>query len=74
MKAEITFYGDTVDYVLGDVQISGRITTFHTGRCQEFSFEPSWFIDSNSEEYWNNHWEDIEQEILDNEFFSFESF
>lgn len=49
-----------VDYVLGEIQISGSVSEDAGGNM---SFEPSWFFDKNSEEYWDANWEAIENAI-----------
>ncbi len=49
-----------------EYEISGSLVPYNTGRCEEYEFEPSYFIDSETEEYYDNNWEEIEKEILDN--------
>lgn len=50
-----------VDYVIGEIQFSGSVTEDAGGNL---SFEPNWFIDNESEVYWDSNWEAIEDEIL----------
>lgn len=58
----------SVDYVYteGDsmIQFSGSLNPYHTGRDTEYEFEPSWFQDDESEQYYSENWEEIEDEIL----------
>lgn len=58
----------SVEYVYreGDsmIQFSGSLKPYHTGRDTEYEFEPSWFQDDESEDYYGKHWEEIEDEIL----------
>lgn len=58
-----------VDYVYTEddtmIQFSGSLNPYHTGRDYEYEFEPSWFHDKESEQYYNENWEDIEEEILE---------
>jgi hypothetical protein len=46
------------------IEIEGSLIPYHTGRCKEFNFEPSVFLDTESSMYWDANWEQIEQEIL----------
>ncbi|MFW6225715.1 MAG: hypothetical protein ACOC3V_01990 [bacterium] len=49
----------------GLVEIEGVIISTDTGRINGYSFEPSYFTDDYSEEYWDENWEDVERQILD---------
>ena len=69
-KPEITFEQNyysrlkteySVEYVFGEIQLSGSVTEDAGGNP---SFEPSWFLDNESENYWDNNWELIETEII----------
>ena len=63
------FQGYDVEYFIDngpgndDVVISGQLKPFHTGRSQEFNFEPTYFGNEYSEEYHDDNWEDISDEI-----------
>lgn len=46
-------------------QFSGRLIPYHSGRNGEYSFEPSWFADEDSENYYEDNWEMIEEQIID---------
>ena len=46
------------------VEIEGELIPYNTGRSEEFSFEPSYFTDSDTEFYYNENWEKIESEVL----------
>lgn len=48
-----------------DLEIDGSLKSFYTGRSTEYDFEPSNFGSKKSEEYYDNNWEDIEEEIQD---------
>lgn len=58
----------SVDYVIGEelnmLQFTGTLKPYHTGRDTEYEFEPSWFQDDESEEYYSDNWEEIEEQIL----------
>lgn len=45
--------------------IYGNIIPFHTGRAEEYEFEPSWFSDNESEKFYSENWEDIEELVID---------
>lgn len=59
-------YSVDYSYTEGDsmIQFSGSLNPYHTGRAYEYEFEPTWFQDDESEQYYSEHWEDIEDEIL----------
>jgi len=50
-------------------QFSGSLIPYKTGRSEEYRFEPSWFMDEESENFYEENWEDIEEQIL-NKFFN----
>jgi len=55
-----------VKYKFGFIEINGYLKPYDTGRGVNYEFEPD--INSHEEEaqeYYDEHWEDIEQEILD---------
>ena len=58
-----------VNYLItmGDnfIEIEGILNPYYTGRDVEFSFEPDYFSDEESEKYYDDNWEDIETQILD---------
>lgn len=58
----------SVDYVFEEdglmFQFSGSLNPYHTGRATEYEFEPSWFQDDESERYYSDNWEKIEDQIL----------
>lgn len=60
-----------VSYVLynefNDIEgeISGTLKPYHSGRAWEYEFEPSWFDDEFTENYFDQKWEKIEEEILE---------
>ena len=56
----ITFEGISKSFL----EIEGRLNTYNTGRCEEYSFEPSWFSGTDSEEYYSNNWEAIEEIVI----------
>lgn len=58
---EITYvYQDDENFY----QFSGYLLPVHTGRNVEYSFEPSWFMDEESEEFYEKNWEMIEEQII----------
>jgi hypothetical protein len=66
VKYEIVFkYPDGVKRI----KIKGQLIPYHTGRSEEFEFEPTYFDDDDSEKYYDENWEKIEDEIL-NKFYS----
>ena len=46
------------------MEIEGILNPYHTGRSEEHEFEPTYFMDDETEEYYDNNWENIEDEIL----------
>lgn len=59
----VSYQLDTED---GFVDISGSLIIKNTGRNDEYFFEPDYFIDEYSEDYYDNNWEEIEEEIIRN--------
>lgn len=45
------------------IEIEGDMKPFHTGRSIEYGFEPGYFTDQVAENYWDQNWEAIEDEI-----------
>lgn len=45
-------------------EFDGSLKPYHTGRDYDYEFEPSWFADDESEEYYSENWENIEEQIL----------
>ena len=45
-------------------QFSGNLVSYNTGRNTEYTFEPSWFMDDESEKFYSDNWEMIEDQIL----------
>jgi len=64
-KKQINAYG--VNYqknVNGElIEIEGTLNPHHTGRSVEYGFEPGYFTDQVAENYWNENWEAVEDEI-----------
>jgi hypothetical protein len=46
------------------IEITGTLKPFKTGRCTEYSFEPDTFLNESDEEYWDENWDTIEEEII----------
>ena len=46
-----------------DSEIDGNFIPFHDGRCTDYNFEPS-YLRGHDQEYWDAHWEQIEEDIL----------
>jgi hypothetical protein len=55
-------YQITVDGTL--FEIEGELVPYNSGRAEEYKFEPSQFDDKETEEYYDEHWEEIEEQIL----------
>jgi len=48
----------------GDLfELEGRLISFHSGRAWEYEFE---MTSTSDEDYWDEHWEDLDKYILDN--------
>lgn len=45
------------------IEIEGTLNPHHTGRSVEYGFEPGYFTDQVAENYWNENWEAVEDEI-----------
>jgi hypothetical protein len=64
-------YGDkyNVEYSLEinntPINISGQLVPYHSGRSTDYTFEPSYFVDDESQNYFDENWEEIEDQILD---------
>jgi hypothetical protein len=56
-------YQITIDGIL--YEVDGILKSYNTGRDQEYEFEVGYFIDKESEKYWEDNWTDIEEEILE---------
>lgn len=55
-----------VDFTLGDIQISGSLIPFETGRTTDYEFETDgWYVNDESEEYYDEHYEKIEAQIME---------
>ena len=48
----------------GLMEIEGVLRPFQSGRSDEQLFEPTYFTDPESESYYDDHWEEIEEDIL----------
>jgi hypothetical protein len=46
------------------IEIEGTLVPYNSGRTVNFKFEPDSFSDDNSEKYYDENWEEIEEEIL----------
>jgi hypothetical protein len=46
------------------IEIEGTLIPYHTGRSMEYEFQPDYFMDEDTEQYYDENWEDIEKEIL----------
>ena len=64
---EIDFDGKDVSYVdnIKNIEFTGQMKKYHSGRSDEFEFEPDWFADSESEKFWDENWEDLSKLIGD---------
>lgn len=60
-------YQITIDGKL--TEIEGILNQLGTGRSEEHEFEPTYFMDDETEQYYNNNWEKVEDEIL-NKFYN----
>jgi len=47
-----------------DIEIEGTLVPYDSGRNVEYKFEADDFADDNSEKYYDENWENIEEEIL----------
>ena len=48
-----------------EMEIEGRLNSFNTGRCDEFEFEPTWFDDDATSDFYDENSEKIEQAVFD---------
>jgi hypothetical protein len=55
-------YQITVDDNL--MEIEGDLKPYNTGRSDEFDFEPTYFMDDETEEYYDKNNEDIKKQIM----------
>ena len=46
-----------------EIEFSGSLNMYHSGRSEEYEFEPSWFSDQESEDYYDRNWEKVEDQI-----------
>ena len=46
------------------VEITGVLSPYNTGRGTEYEFQPNFFTDAESENYFNENWEAVQDEIL----------
>jgi len=54
-----------VYYVNGNIGFDGRLKEYHSGIGWQMEFEPDNFDDKESEDYYDENWERIEEEIVD---------
>jgi hypothetical protein len=60
----------TVDIEIGDnIEISGKLLPYKDGRCTQYQFEYSHFVNDESESFYDENWEDIEEKVL-NKFYN----
>jgi hypothetical protein len=45
-------------------EFTGNLLPYYTGRATEYSFEPNRFMDEESEKFYDDNWEMIEEQIL----------
>lgn len=64
MKAEILFDEQNFIYTKNEIEFSGCIRNFNTGRCIDYKIDVYDFSDSISEKYFSDNYEDIENEIV----------
>lgn len=63
-RGEKSFHVNYQKNVNGElIEIEGDLRPHHTGRSIEYGFEPGYFTDQVAENYWNENWEAIEDEI-----------
>jgi hypothetical protein len=61
-----TYHVNYTFLLAGDIkEIEGTLNPYHTGRDTEYEFEPSYFADKETEDYYSENWEEIEDEILE---------
>jgi hypothetical protein len=54
-----------VNYKFGFIEIDGYLKPYNTGRGGDYEFHPEINDDDEAQEYYDENWETIEQEILD---------
>ena len=65
MKPKITINNLNVSITKGEaIEIEGTLIPYNTGRSEEYEFNTSYFLNKESEEYYNDNWEVLEQEVL----------
>ena len=47
------------------MQFSGYLIRYHTGRDDVYNFEPDWYMDRKSEDYYDEHRESIDKLIIE---------
>jgi hypothetical protein len=47
-----------------EYEISGKLVPYNTGRSEEYKFEADYFEDKESERYYNDNWEKVEEQII----------
>ena len=46
------------------IEFDGTLKPYDSGRSVDYNFEVDFFTDDNSENYYDENWEDVEEEIL----------
>lgn len=46
------------------IEITGTLKPYNSGRGEFFKFEPDYFVDADSENYFDENWEEIESQII----------
>lgn len=54
----------TITTGLDTYEFSGKLTPYDSGRSIDYEFNPNQFVDDESEVYYDENWESIEDEIL----------
>jgi hypothetical protein len=49
----------------GSMEIEGTLTSYDTGRCVEYKFKPDYYSSIQAENYFDNNWEEIEDQIIE---------
>lgn len=47
-----------------EIEIEGTLKPYHSGRAEEYEFEAGWFAEDSDSDYYDQHSEEIEQQIL----------
>jgi len=63
MKIEVSKKDLYVSITVDQGEITGNLEAYDTGRCKEYSFEPSWFSSDEAEEFYNENYNEIEEQI-----------